>query len=532
MKKSKLMATAFVGVLSAGALAGCGGKKGDLMMWTGFGSSYSVALREILDQFTSETGITVDHESQSGYPNLQNNINNSIATESFPNVANGYPDHFAGYISNEVQVPLDPYIEAYNAEHGVDLIKDYYPEYMVENQTLAYDEAGNPITYGLPFNKSTEVLGYNNFFVQYARTIHSELKLPETWEDVKTQGANYYDVMKNHLAGKWLYGKLVTEKSIDPLTGDEVPGKTIVKDGTFRVADPVGNDTPDQHKQEGEDVLLDCSKVDMAHFRVFSWDSADNMFITIVRQWGGAYTKYDKEDIVYGHGWARFYDDDVKARTVEALQFFLDLYKSEYKIFGLPSDLASTASYSSDSFLANQCIFTICSSGGLSYNIKEGYGRRFRVAPIPYKDADHKAVISQGTNLAIFEQGNDKTKQKAFDLIVALSTGELQSEWAVQTGYYPAAKSAVAEGTPYYKLIHEDQTTEVALAYQESARVNEKNYMDADKKWDKFVDPGFVGSSVIRNEVATLPGIVFLQQKTIDQALQEAYSRLKAYVKK
>lgn len=547
MKKSKLIATAFVGVLSAGALAGCG-KKGDLMMWTGFGSSYSVALRDVLDQYTEATGVSVDHESQSGYPNLQNNINNSIATESFPNIANGYPDHFAGYISNDIQVPLDSYIEAYNeshadllAERGIsNILDDFYPEYMTENQTLAYDDAGKGITYGLPFNKSTEVLGYNNFFVQYAQSVDPSLRVPKTWEEIQVDGPKYRAIMdtlaqkhddESVTAGKWLFGKLdMREESVTGL-----PPGTLVQPGTFRVVDAQYDESGAEkdaknYAQEGESLLISCAKVDMGYFRVFSWDSADNMFITIVRQWGGQYTKYDKDDIVYGHGWARFYDDDVKAKTKEALEYFCDLYTD--KTFGLPSDLSATASYSSDSFLVNQCIFTVCSSGGLSYNIKEGFGRRFRVAPIPYKDADHKYVISQGTNLAVFDQGGEDKIQKSFDLIIELCTGDYQSQWAVETGYYPAAKSAVVEGSPYYKLIHETQDTEVKLAYQESARVNEENYMKESEKWIKFVDPGFVGSSVIRNEVGTLPGIVFLHGKaSIDEELAKAYSRLKGYVK-
>ncbi len=535
MKKSKLIATAFVGVLSAGALAGCGKKKADVLMWTGFGSSYSVALEDVLGSFTNETGISVEHESQSGYDNLQNNMNNSIATESYPNIANGYPDHFAGYISNEIQVPLDDYIKEYNEKHDTDLLSDFYPEYMVENQTLGYDEDGNALTYGLPFNKSTEVLGYNNFFVQYAQSLHSELKVPETWAEIEAQGPKYREVMQSlasykdgegkTVLGKWLYGTFDNDSE----EAKKLPKNTLVDPASFETVDAIAEKDPKDYAPAGKEFLLDCSKVDMSLFRVISWDSADNMFITIVRQWGGEYTSYTKDDIVYGHGWARFYDDDIKARTVEALNYFKDMYDD--KTFGLPEDMSSTASYSSDSFLSNQCVFTVCSSGGLSYNIKEGYGRRFRVAPIPYKDADHKFVISQGTNLAVFEQGKEATKKKAFETIVALCTGELQSEWAVQTGYYPASKSAVVEGSPYYKLIHEDQDTEVALAYQESAIVNEENYMDEAKKWTKFVDPGFVGSSIIRNEVKTVPGIVFLGEKSIESILEESYARLKVYHK-
>ena len=156
--------------------------------------------------------------------------------------------------------------------------------------------------------------------------------------------------------------------------------------------------------------------------------------------------------------------------TKAAINYFRTVYSDG--TFGLPSDMSSTASYSSDSFLSNQCVFTICSSGGLSYNIKEGYGRKFRVAPIPYNTADKKFVISQGTNLAVFDRGDAKAQKQAFEAIVALTTGDLQSEWAVQTGYYPASISAT-NGTAYQNLINNAPKNETEAAYQEAAKVNE-----------------------------------------------------------
>ncbi len=535
MKKvSKIAITAVAALLAAGTTTSCH-KKGDsdLLMWTGFGSSYSIALRDVLDAYTADSGVTVEHESQGGYPNLQNNMNNSIATATYPDIANGYPDHFAGYINNEIQVPLDDFIKEYNEEHGGDLLSDYFPEYMKENQELAYDEAGNKITYGLPFNKSTEVLGYNNYFLQYAQKINSSLKVPATWDELRTLGPGFYSVMDtlakhDETLGKWVYG------TIDPEDANHIlPDSWELVDA---VADKKG--TEPEYVPAGKTLLLDCAKVDMKYFRVCSWDSADNMFITIVRQWGSEYTSFTKADMAIGHGWARFYDAANRDATKAALQYFEDLYANG--TFGLPSDLSSTASYSSDSFLSNQCIFTVCSSGGLSYNIKEGYGRKFRVAPIPYHDASKKFVISQGTNLAVFDRSDAATQKKAFDAIVALTTGELQSEWAVQTGYYPASISAT-NAKPYQDLINNAPKSEVEAAYQESAKVNEDNYMKASENWTKFVDPGFMGSSIIRNEVSSIVGIVFKNYnlrikgesyKTIDEILQESYNRLGTYVKK
>lgn len=530
-KVSKISITAVAALLAAASLTSCPKSNHDLLMWTGFGSSYSIALRDVLDKYQEAAGLTIEHESQGGYTNLQTNMNNSIATATYPDIANGYPDHFAGYINNEIQVPLDDFIKEYNEEHGGDLLSDYFPEYMKENQELAYDDEGNKITYGLPFNKSTEVLGYNNYFVQYAQSINDTLGVPKTWDELKTMGPGYKTVM-NGLAkhgdtlGKWVYGQI-----------DQNDPNTVVP-GSWRLVDAIADEKGADHCPEGLSFLLDCAKVDMNYFRVCSWDSSENMFITILRQWGSEYTSFTKADMAIGHGYARYYDAAYKDATKAALQYFEELYADG--TFGLPSDLSSSASYSSDSFLANNCIFTVCSSGGLSYNIKEGYGRKFRVAPVPYHDASKKFVISQGTNLAVFDRNDVATQKKAFEAIVALTTGELQSEWAVQTGYYPASKSAT-EAKPYQDLINNTPATEVEAAYQESAKVNEENYMKESEGWVKFVDPGFTGSSSIRAEVGSIPGMVFKNYvlrirgesyKTIDQILAESYARIDTYVKK
>jgi len=537
MKKvSKIAMTSFTGILCAAALAGCNKQGADLLMWTGFGGSYTMSLEEVLGDYTAETGVSIEHQSQKGYDNLQNNMNNSIATESYPNFANGYPDHFANYINNEIQVPLDDYIEKYNEEHGTDLLKDYYEQYMVENQTLAYDESGKGITYALPFNKSTEVMGYNNFFVQYAIKQDPSIAttcstgivpgVPTTWDEVRAVGPRYTAVMQTlgkpneDTLGKWVYG-----------TADEQHPENILPD-SWEVVDAIADEKGEDHAPANKKLLIDCSRVELGKFRPFSWDSADNMFITIVRQWGGIYTEYTKDDIQIGHGWARFYDADVKAKTIAACEFFKSLNADH--IFALPSELASTASFSSDSFRANQCIFTVCSSGGLSYNIKEdGSGRKFRVAPIPYHEADKKYVISQGTNLAVFDQGSKEDQQKSFEVIVALTTGELQGKWAVETGYYPASRSAT-NSEAYQNLINNPPKNETDAAYQESAQVNNNYYMAVNAEhpefeWEKFVDPGFMGSSIIRSEVGKVMAIIFKGDKTVEETLQTTYDRISQY---
>lgn len=503
-KYAKITTAALFGALISGAASGCG-QNYDLTMWIGFGSAYTTAANNLIDRYMARDDIdySIGVETQGGYDKLQKNLNNSFATASYPNFSHGYPDHFAGYISTGVQVALDDYITAYDAKHGTNLLEDYYDDYMEENKQLKYRADGTPYIMGLPFNKSTELLGYNAYFLDYAKSVDSSITLPETWDGWAEVGPKMVTVMKS-LFGKYLW-------AIDDETTNTYKDYKIT---TNNVA-----------PSDSYTLLLDCANVNADNFKLMSWDSSDNMFITIVRQWGSVYTDYTSEDIIkYQHGWAYFNSDENKSKTIAAMEFFKDLYKKD--VFGLPSNISSD-SYSSTAFKNNQCMFVICSSGGLSYNVSEV--GRFKLAPIPYKDADKKYVISQGTNLCLFEQGTEEDMQKSFDTMVAISTGELQSSWAAETGYYPSCKSATVEGTAYYDLLNSKQDSPTKIAYQDSAKLNEEVYMNESLNWQKFVDKGFVGSSKIRDEVETIMAIVFAGEKTSEQILNESMERLKTY---
>ena len=233
------------------------------------------------------------------------------------------------------------------------------------------------------------------------------------------------------------------------------------------------------------------------------------MFITLVRQFGGTFTSYTADDRhadkpVDRHGYMEFWSGDAnKAATRNAMNLVLGLHDAG--IFATPSTFGS--SYSSDAFGKNKVLFTICSTGGLGYNISPN--QRFRVAPVPYLNASAKYVISQGANITIFDQGcileqgkysAQEMADMSFEAIIKMTTGPLQAKFATMSGYFPASKSAT-EDPIYRDFINgtPDYSDKLATAYREGAQVNSKEYMDASKGWTKFVDPGFEGSAAIRS---------------------------------
>lgn len=548
MKNFKIVSSSVL--FSALVLTSCGGGGPNypkVSFWHNFGSSYTQTLNRMLAKVEESIHITPDAESQGSYDKLQTNMMASIATRTFPTLATGYPDHFAGYLRDGIQLSFDDdtgdlpnFVEEYNEEYQTDILADYYDEYMVENKALV---AGHVV--GLPFNKSTEVLCYNSDLVEYLWSQDATItkSIPATWDAFRSEGPKYLVAIHN------LFGH--QGKYIDEDTGEEVEGFVGGKllygktgaDGhceDFEVRTEKYEVIP-----EGWHLVVDFQHVGEEEFNLLMWDATDNMFITIVRQWGATYTSYTEKDQKSSrHGYAEFWNAESEPKTRAALEAIYDLHANNgVDDESVKSTIFSvTDGYNSDAFKAGKCLFTVGSSGGLSYNLPTTNAFRVRVAPIPYHEADKKYVISQGTNIGIFDQGDDETLRNAFKVAVALTTGEIQGEWAARTGYYPASKSAT-NSKVYQSLLNDEQTTPQFTLYQDSAKLNQGSYMNTSEGWTKFVDAGFVGSSFIRTEVKPIIGIILngmadinkgdkTLTEVIDETMAETLDRIDDYIRK
>lgn len=495
--------------VAGSTVAGCSlrGKKdaNAVAFWSSFGSAYSNVLNSVVDKITAETGIKIEHTTQGSYDEINRNMISAIAVGDYPNIAMGYPDHFATYLSSGILKPLDEYLSEED-------INDYYAEYMDEN--YFYDDGGENAQkkiYALPFNKSTELLGYNGVFVDYCATQNPDLaNIPASWGEWEVKGP-LYNAIFTGLMGKKVYGV------------QDVEGKA----SSFEVL------AANAAAPAGKTLLLDMSKVDPKTSVLMSWDATDNAFITLVRQWGAEYTNLPESEKTKQAkrriGQVMFNSSENQPKVIEMLKFFNGLNKQ--KIFGTPTSLGG--SYSSDAFTQCKVMFMICSSGGLSYNTADWH-HRFRVAPIPYKEANNKQVISQGANICLTDKGNF---EDSVNVIKALTTGKFQTEWCLQTGYYPCSKSALTSAE-YQAFINEDKTKPAAEAYSEATRVayregsklnsvyymnqpeegQEKVYPTADLEWNKFVDPAFKGSSEIRAVIKGVLSSVFSIENVDDTA--------------
>lgn len=504
MKNVKLKVLALGGLLTM-ALTSCGPapleaerpvdmnldvKGVEIDWWTGFGADITGYLDdEILPEFQTATGVKITHTSKGGYDNLQKAVNLGAGRRTYPNIAVGYPDHFASYVASNMQLRLDPYFQ--DDPEGQKFMEDIYPSYMEENQQLEFKEDGTGYTLGVPFNKSTEVLVYNEgFFNSPIVKGWGIAGVPRTWDEVKT------------------YGEIAIEKLTPHF------GKVLGTDGNAYAT--VGG-LPD-----GVDILVNLTNATAETFYFLGYDSTSNLFISALRQWGGKYTEMDRET---GLGYAVY--NNAECKTM--LNFMRDLSKKH--VLAIPDSFGGTSSYCSEYYVNYQCLMNVGSSAGLGHYTSSTFKTTSGVTSVPYKDADHKYVISQGTNLGMLNKGTDAQVLASWKALKYLTTGETNGLFCALTGYYPATKSAYNSKT-YQGFLKKPAADENDANKKKAARANSEIY-DADNSgWHKFVDIGFNGSSVVRTEVGSVISRVVLEETPIDTILSESYDAIASYVRK
>ena len=490
-----------------------------ITMWTGFGAKVNTTMDELLETFTKKTGIKVEYEAKGGYPNLLKAINLASTSGKFPNIANGYPDHFASYIKSNILLRLDGLLAndhlrgeaegAYTqngirfAKDGIQLMnyQDFYKDYTIENETLEYKEDGTGYVLGVPFNKSTEVMVYNNTFFDWVSkqdSLKNKIFVPQTWAEVKSVGTEIINFMKSGFKVGATDGKILAEDGNWYATSAEVASKEL-------------------------NIIFDLTAVTEDDFRPFTYDATANLFITLVRQYGAQYTEVDKE--ATGRGYVTFYDDDNKAAVLQAGEMLKDLFDT--KVMGIPSVWNSL--YCSDAFKAYKSVMNVGSTAGLSNIVKSGI--ETKCAPVPVKDLEHRYVISQGTSLGLFNKGTDAERVASWKLMVFLSQ-QANGLFTAETGYYPSCKQAF-ESDEYQGYLDSDFHSDAELLQLDSARVNNEIYNGQDSKWTKFVDPGFRGSADIREEVDKIPGYLITGNPydTADKALTAVFKACSDYKK-
>lgn len=194
MYKKKIFA---ITIAAALALAGCSSgspknspddkivteikKPVEITFWHAMLGEQQKALQQLTDDFMKQNkNIKVTLQNQSTYPDLQQKLTATMASpKNLPTITQAYPGWLLNPINENKVMDLNPYIK--NSALKFDDIDDILP-------SLRADAELNGKLYGMPFNKSTEVLWYN-------KTLFDELnlKVPTTYDELAETAKTIYE---------------------------------------------------------------------------------------------------------------------------------------------------------------------------------------------------------------------------------------------------------------------------------------------------------------------------------------------------
>lgn len=262
----------------------------------------------------------------------------------------------------------------------------------------------------------------------------------------------------------------------------------------------------------------------------FAYDSSANLFITLVRQWGGSYTKSTgtstKDHVLFGNS----------SETLTALQYYKDMHAAG--LFTLPAEWE--LNYASDAFKIQETFMAVGSNAGVKYNIPASGEFELGVAPVPQFSSSTKAVIQQGTNLAIMAN-HSKAEMQAAWLFIKYATSVANTlRWATGTGYLPVRKSAFADESfqKYLGITNPESsyfvTPESYLTLSPADQVyydlNKVGSMTTNAAYKQlgymFYDPAFVGSSYVRTLVGSAAEDTILGEYTPAEAVAKAMDQI------
>ncbi len=187
----KLLGVVFVLVV---ILAGCqsGSKNSDVVteitepvtvsFWHAMNGEHEKILTSLTNEFNEQSEfVTVELVNQADYPTLQTKINAAGESKTLPTMAQAYSNWMYEYDTNEWLTDLTPYFE--NETIGLD--QEVYVDAFLDE--LKFNDA----LYGVPFNKSTEVLYINESILK-----DSGAKVPTTPTELKETSSAMFEKTK------------------------------------------------------------------------------------------------------------------------------------------------------------------------------------------------------------------------------------------------------------------------------------------------------------------------------------------------
>jgi len=416
--KIKSLATIALTAIATVSLAACGSKtessdsaekSGDkivtkldgtttITFWHAMAGGQGEALEKITKEFMEKNpSIKVTLQNQSSYSDLQAKINSTLQSpKDLPTITQAYPGWLYSAASDDMLVDLDSYISNDTIGWGD---QEKITSSLLEGAQIEGKQ------YGIPFNKSTEMLFYNaDMLKEYG------VEVPTTMEELKEAAKTIYEKSNGEVVGA----------GFDSLNNYYAIGM----------------------KNEGVDFNKDLKLT----------------------------SKASKEVISY---------------YVEGID------KSYFRVAG--SD-----KYLSGPFANKKIAMYIGSSAGEAYTAKDTKGKfEYGVAARP-----SEYNLQQGTDIYMFANASAEQRTAAFEFMKYLASPDVQSEWALATGYMPVVDSvmnsdsyknasdmkvpaAIADATKKLFSIPVEENAD--SAYSEMRVIMENIYANPFKDEDKII---------------------------------------------
>lgn len=153
----------------------------EITFWHAMLGAQQTELQQLTDDFMKQNpNIKVTLQNQSSYPDLQHKLTATmVSPKNLPTMTQAYPGWLIDAINDNKVMDLNPYMN--NSVLKFDNVDDVLP-------SLLSDAQFSGKLYGMPFNKSTEVLWYN-------KTLFDELKLkvPTTYDELAQVSKTIYE---------------------------------------------------------------------------------------------------------------------------------------------------------------------------------------------------------------------------------------------------------------------------------------------------------------------------------------------------
>ena len=502
MKSKKALLVAAFGAIVATALSSCAGSNGtsdvdaslpsddptsevNIEFWHCLGHEKSSNLDKIVASFNTKYAGKYHVEAlkiAGDYDSLADAIKTKTAANEIPALTMGYPDSFSAYmgqrIENSAILRLDNFISDATYGYSKEEIADFVPAFY--NEGSAYQFKGQ---WSMPMYKSTEIMYYNmNYF--YGDNQANALKFQSNSEYqalitvIDKEAANVTDAHLTELK-TWC---------------DAHEGYTYSVPTTWE-------DMITTARKMKTDLKTEKYKSVDAFFPV-GYDSDSNLMITQLAMKGIPYTTNDNISKAEDH--ILFNNDQTKGIVTD----LVGLYQEGVLI---TKGLLGGSKYTNEYFTAGDCVMTIGSTGGSSYNVSSNF--RVGLAAVPTPSGVTAKYIQQGPSICFFNNDDPYIHKGAWLFYKELADKTNNVKLALQNSYDPIRESSFAT-TEYSSWIAKKDTDLKYAIPAETAKLR-NNYMTS---------VVFPGSDTARTEIGKILTYVCANKYSVDEAVTKAYN--------